>query len=97
MFRDRDLSGLLKLFFRYMRIIVVVNIVVVKTTADDDRAKLSKNSCIFNLFGSLSDCAANVEDVDRFNNRQFYPALQDLLQQNYFRYYKVAKLCLVVF
>ena len=47
------------------------------------------DNCIFRLDGSLVDCSANVEDVERFNNRQFFPILQQLLQRNYFRYYKV--------
>uniref|UniRef100_A0A915HYB5 Uncharacterized protein n=1 Tax=Romanomermis culicivorax TaxID=13658 RepID=A0A915HYB5_ROMCU len=50
---------------------------------------VSDSTYISRLSGQLIDCQASVEDVDRFNNLRLFPLLQTLLQQNYFRYYKV--------
>uniref|UniRef100_A0A9L0S3J4 ERO1-like protein alpha n=2 Tax=Equus caballus TaxID=9796 RepID=A0A9L0S3J4_HORSE len=39
--------------------------------------------------GYLDDCTCDVETVDRFNNYRLFPRLQNLLESDYFRYYKV--------
>ncbi|KAG8126678.1 hypothetical protein E2320_021779 [Naja naja] len=39
--------------------------------------------------GHLDDCTCDVETIDTFNNYNLFPQLQELLQSDYFRYYKV--------
>lgn len=44
---------------------------------------------IFQLQGEIDDCSCEIESVDSFNNIKVIPLLDDLLQRDYFRYYKV--------
>ncbi|XP_078262812.1 ERO1-like protein alpha [Rhinoraja longicauda] len=39
--------------------------------------------------GHLEDCTCNVETIQEFNNEKLFPKLQELLKNDYFRYYKV--------
>lgn len=39
--------------------------------------------------GHLDDCTCDVETIDAFNNYKLFPRLNELLQSDYFRYYKV--------
>lgn len=39
--------------------------------------------------GYLDDCTCDVETIDAFNNYKLFPRLNELLQSDYFRYYKV--------
>uniref|UniRef100_A0A8D0FNC8 ERO1-like protein alpha n=1 Tax=Strix occidentalis caurina TaxID=311401 RepID=A0A8D0FNC8_STROC len=39
--------------------------------------------------GHLDDCTCDVETIDAFNNYKLFPRLNELLESDYFRYYKV--------
>ncbi|NXA35638.1 ERO1A protein, partial [Eudromia elegans] len=39
--------------------------------------------------GYLDDCTCDVETIDAFNNYKLFPRLNELLESDYFRYYKV--------
>lgn len=39
--------------------------------------------------GHLDDCTCDVETIDAFNNYKLFPRLNELLENDYFRYYKV--------
>lgn len=41
------------------------------------------------LKGAIDDCSCSVETIDSFNNLKIYPRLNSLLQQVFFRYWKV--------
>ncbi|NXE69909.1 ERO1A protein, partial [Calcarius ornatus] len=43
--------------------------------------------------GYLDDCTCDVETIDAFNNYKLFPRLNELLQSDYFRYYKVIFSC----
>lgn len=43
--------------------------------------------------GHLEDCACDVETIDGYNNDQLFPKLQSLLESDYFRFYKVRRIC----
>ncbi|XP_055010861.1 LOW QUALITY PROTEIN: ERO1-like protein alpha [Boleophthalmus pectinirostris] len=45
--------------------------------------------CFCQVSGELDDCTCDVETIDRFNNKLIFPKLQNLLQTDYFRFYKV--------
>lgn len=47
------------------------------------------DSCFCKLQGEIDDCSCEIESVDSFNNNKVIPLLDDLLQRDYFRYYKV--------
>ncbi|KAJ7991018.1 hypothetical protein DPEC_G00292880 [Dallia pectoralis] len=47
------------------------------------------NRCFCQVTGSLDDCACDVETINTFNNEQLFPKLQNLLESDYFRFYKV--------
>lgn len=49
----------------------------------------STGGCFCELRGEISDCSCDIENVDSFNNIKVIPLLDDLLQRDYFRYYKV--------
>ncbi|KAK2144856.1 hypothetical protein LSH36_725g01064 [Paralvinella palmiformis] len=48
-----------------------------------------KDTCFCKLRGDLDDCSCSVENIDSFNNVKLYPQLNQLLETDYFRYYKV--------
>ena len=43
----------------------------------------------FQLKGEVDDCSCKVESVDSFNNLKIYPRLNSLLEKDYFKYWKV--------
>ncbi|KAG0725811.1 Ero1-like protein [Chionoecetes opilio] len=45
--------------------------------------------CFCQLKGAIDDCSCSVETIDSFNNWKVYPRLNSLLQQVFFRYWKV--------
>ncbi|MPC23513.1 Ero1-like protein [Portunus trituberculatus] len=45
--------------------------------------------CFCQLKGAIDDCSCSVETIDSFNNLKIYPRLNSLLQQVFFRYWKV--------
>jgi hypothetical protein len=51
--------------------------------------KFAGNSCFCKFHENVDECACSLNSVDEFNNALVYPLLQQLLQRNYFRYYKV--------
>lgn len=56
----------------------------------------SDKPCFCQLSGRVHECACTVDTVDDFNNRKVYPQLQNLLEKNFFRYYKVSiKYCFI--
>ena len=46
------------------------------------------SECFCQLTGYLDDCSCEIEVLDSYNNKVIYPQLHQLLQRNYFRYYK---------
>jgi len=56
---------------------------------------MSVSWCV-QLDSDIGDCACSVESVDFFNNDQVFPVVDELMQRNYFRYYKVCCVCLSV-
>jgi len=50
--------------------------------------------CDFQLDGDIGDCACTIESVDVFNNQEVFPIIDQLMQRNYFRYYKVPTISL---
>jgi len=44
---------------------------------------------IFQLTGQVDDCFCDIETLEKFNRDEIYPLLQLLVQQDFFRYYKV--------
>lgn len=54
-----------------------------------DFSRSSTGSCFCELKSEIDDCSCNVENADSFNNRKVIPLLNDLLERDYFRYYKV--------
>ena len=44
----------------------------------------------FQLKGEVDDCSCKVESVDSFNNLKIYPRLNSLLEKDYFKYWKVS-------
>lgn len=51
---------------------------------------------LFQLKGQVDDCTCNVGTVDYFNNIKIYPRLQSLLTKDYFRFYKVIGIDLIM-
>lgn len=49
----------------------------------------AEHRCFCQVTGSLEDCACDVETIDAFNNEQLFPKLKELLESDYFRFYKV--------
>uniref|UniRef100_A0A2D4J340 ERO1-like protein alpha n=1 Tax=Micrurus lemniscatus lemniscatus TaxID=129467 RepID=A0A2D4J340_MICLE len=49
----------------------------------------AEQRCFCQVTGHLDDCTCDVETIDTFNNYNLFPQLQELLQSDYFRYYKV--------
>ncbi|KAM6467400.1 ERO1-like protein alpha [Liasis olivaceus] len=49
----------------------------------------AEQRCFCQVTGHLDDCTCDVETIDTFNNYKIFPQLQELLQSDYFRYYKV--------
>ncbi|XP_056269302.1 ERO1-like protein alpha isoform X2 [Pseudoliparis swirei] len=45
--------------------------------------------CFCQVTGDLDDCSCDVETIDGFNNDRLLPKLQALLEEDYFRFYKV--------
>ena len=46
------------------------------------------SQCFCQLTGYLDDCTCKIEELDNYNNKIIYPQLYQILQRNYFRYYK---------
>jgi len=46
------------------------------------------SQCFCQLTGYLDDCSCEIEVLDKYNNKIIYPQLYQILQRNYFRYYK---------
>eukprot|EP00062_Callorhinchus_milii_P004208 gi/632942337/ref/XP_007886358.1/ PREDICTED: ERO1-like protein alpha isoform X2 [Callorhinchus milii] len=45
--------------------------------------------CFCQVTGYLNDCTCDVETIHDFNNNKIFPKLEELLNSDYFRYYKV--------
>ncbi|KAM3856880.1 ERO1-like protein alpha [Vipera latastei] len=54
-----------------------------------EEAPTAEQRCFCQVTGHLDDCTCDVETIDNFNNYKLFPQLQELLQSDYFRYYKV--------
>jgi len=48
----------------------------------------ANSQCFCQLTGYLDDCTCRIEELDNYNNKIIYPQLYQILQRNYFRYYK---------
>ncbi|XP_061468525.1 ERO1-like protein alpha [Rhineura floridana] len=49
----------------------------------------AEQRCFCQVTGHLDDCSCDVETIDGYNNKKIFPILQNLLESDYFRYYKV--------
>ncbi|XP_072354626.1 ERO1-like protein beta isoform X4 [Scyliorhinus torazame] len=49
----------------------------------------AEEDCFCDLTGVLDDCFCDIESIDDFNSYKIFPKLQQLLERDYFRYYKV--------
>ncbi|XP_064367906.1 ERO1-like protein alpha isoform X1 [Dromaius novaehollandiae] len=49
----------------------------------------AEQRCFCQVTGYLDDCTCDVETIDAFNNYKLFPRLNELLESDYFRYYKV--------
>ncbi|XP_059579394.1 ERO1-like protein alpha [Alligator mississippiensis] len=49
----------------------------------------AEQRCFCRVTGSLDDCTCDVETIDAFNNYKLFPRLNELLESEYFKYYKV--------
>ncbi|KAK4821872.1 hypothetical protein QYF61_004349 [Mycteria americana] len=49
----------------------------------------AERRCFCQVTGHLDDCTCDVETIDAFNNYKLFPRLNELLESDYFRYYKV--------
>ncbi|XP_067319216.1 ERO1-like protein alpha [Anolis sagrei] len=49
----------------------------------------AEQRCFCQVTGHLDDCTCDVETIDAYNNGKVFPRLQELLESDYFRYYKV--------
>ncbi|KAM8807999.1 ERO1-like protein alpha [Eudromia elegans] len=49
----------------------------------------AQRRCFCQVTGYLDDCTCDVETIDAFNNYKLFPRLNELLESDYFRYYKV--------
>ncbi|XP_062974273.1 ERO1-like protein alpha isoform X1 [Elgaria multicarinata webbii] len=49
----------------------------------------AEQRCFCQVTGHLDDCTCDVETIDSYNNYKIFPSLQKLLENDYFRYYKV--------
>ncbi|XP_021256704.1 ERO1-like protein alpha isoform X3 [Numida meleagris] len=49
----------------------------------------AERRCFCQVTGHLDDCTCDVETIDAFNNYKLFPRLNQLLESDYFRYYKV--------
>ncbi|XP_078473078.1 ERO1-like protein beta isoform X1 [Lampetra planeri] len=47
------------------------------------------DGCFCQLSGVLDDCSCDIESIDEFNNYKLFPKLWNLLEKDYFRYYRV--------
>ncbi|XP_077180175.1 ERO1-like protein alpha [Paroedura picta] len=52
-------------------------------------AASAERRCFCQVTGHLDDCTCDIETLDAFNNYRVFPRLQTLLENDYFRYYKV--------
>ncbi|XP_074677227.1 ERO1-like protein alpha [Strix aluco] len=50
---------------------------------------VAERRCFCQVTGHLDDCTCDVETIDAFNNYKLFPRLNELLESDYFRYYKV--------
>ncbi|XP_042342689.1 ERO1-like protein alpha [Plectropomus leopardus] len=64
-----------------MKLVVLVLLLQVSGCAD--------SRCFCQVTGDLDDCTCDVETIDTFNNDKLFPKLQNLLESDYFRFYKV--------
>ena len=48
----------------------------------------SNSECFCQLTGYLDDCSCEIETLDKYNNKVIYPQLHQILERNFFRYYK---------
>ena len=48
----------------------------------------SNSECFCQLTGFLDDCSCEIETLDKYNNKVIYPQLHQILERNFFRYYK---------
>ncbi|KAG7466182.1 hypothetical protein MATL_G00162040 [Megalops atlanticus] len=55
----------------------------------DSGSGSAEQRCFCQVTGHIDDCVCDVESIDAFNNMQLFPKLQQLLESDYFRFYKV--------
>ncbi|RMB98536.1 hypothetical protein DUI87_24750 [Hirundo rustica rustica] len=51
----------------------------------------AETRCFCQVTGYLDDCTCDVETIDAFNNYKLFPRLSELLESDYFRYYKYSE------
>jgi len=55
------------------------------SSSDSDNSE----KCFCQLSGQIDDCFCDIEILEKFNNVEVYPLLQQLIHKDFFRYYKV--------
>ncbi|XP_072424820.1 ERO1-like protein alpha [Chiloscyllium punctatum] len=53
------------------------------------KRQVDEQKCSYQLTGYLDDCTCDIETIQDFNNKKLFPKIQELLESDYFRYYKV--------
>uniref|UniRef100_UPI00398F091F ERO1-like protein alpha n=1 Tax=Pristiophorus japonicus TaxID=55135 RepID=UPI00398F091F len=53
------------------------------------KTQTGAHKCCHQVTGYLDDCTCDVETIQDFNNKKLFPKVQELLESDYFRYYKV--------
>lgn len=54
----------------------------------------SEQPCFCKIGEAVEPCSCAGSNIDRLNNEQLYDRLQNLLQRDFFRFYKVGAYCL---
>lgn len=49
----------------------------------------SNDKCFCHLSGQIDDCFCDIESLEKFNDENVFPILQNLIKTDYFRYFKV--------
>ncbi|XP_048394072.1 ERO1-like protein alpha isoform X2 [Stegostoma tigrinum] len=53
------------------------------------KRQVDDQKCSYQVTGYLDDCTCDIETIQDFNNKKLFPKIQELLESDYFRYYKV--------
>jgi hypothetical protein len=65
------------------------SILILPICSRNQSARTPKSQCFCELQGHVDDCCCDVETTNELNSRRIYPVIEELLQHNYFRFFKV--------